>query len=140
MADILPPITGKSIDKAIGKDAVAIITDECLFALIPYMMNGVDNCINLRVVSNDVCCDVHPKMTKGEIDTCIETLADECDDHPITMPMCSRDRDRAWAASAEIFDALAAACRGQVSRPNTVMSRTEKPSNPSITDLPKTEP
>jgi hypothetical protein len=129
MTDILPPIKGKNIDKAIGKDAVAIITDECLFALIPYRMNGVDNCINLRVVSNDVCCDVHPKMKEDEIDRCIDVLADECDDHPITMPMCSRDRDRAWSVSADIFDALAAACRGQISRPNPQASAAAKPSD-----------
>ena len=53
-----------------------------------------------------------------------------------------RNPDRKWELVKSLWDYMQTLTIDFVESdpPNTVMSRTEKPSNPSITDLPKTEP
>jgi hypothetical protein len=118
MTDILPPIKGKKIDKLLGNGSVAVITDECLFTLKPYIVNGIKNCIHLSCVEDQLACNVRPGMSSREINELLKVMRKESDDKPITTPMWHRDIDDAWITAADIFDALAAACRGQISRPN----------------------
>lgn len=114
MTDILPPVTGKQVDKILGKDSVAIVTDEVLIGLVPTRINGVDNCISIKIADSQGCCDVFPEMPKRHVMNLVREIADEGTDFTyITMPMCHRSRAEAWAVAADIFEALGKTCRDQ---------------------------
>lgn len=114
MSDVLPPITGKQVDKILGNGAVAVVTDEVLIGLVPTRVNGVDNCIAIKIADSPGCCDVHLGMPRRSVMQLVKELEEEgCDFTYITMPMCHRSRAEAWDAAADIFDALGKTCREQ---------------------------
>ena len=132
MTDILPPITGKQVDKILGKDAVAIVTDEVLIGLIPTRINGVDNCIAIKIADSQGCCDVFPEMPKRHVMQLVQEIGEDGPDFIyITMPMCHRTRAKAWGVAADIFEALGKTCRGQAMLANSMPSGSP-PSIPGI--------
>ena len=114
MTDVLPPITGKQVDKILGNGAVAIVTDEVLIGLVPTRINGIDNCIAIKIADSQGCCDVFPEMPKRHIMKLVQEIEEEGHNFVyITMPMCHRTRSEAWAVAADIFEALGKTCRDQ---------------------------
>ena len=119
MTDILPPITGKHVDKILGKGAVAVVTDEVLIGLVPTRINGVDNCISIKIADSQGCCDVFPEMPKRHIMNLVREISEEGTDFTyITMPMCHRTLGESWDTAADMFEALGKTCREQSRRAN----------------------
>jgi hypothetical protein len=110
-------LQGKNIDKILGKDAVAVITDEVLVGLIPTRINGVDNCIALKIHGSQDCGGVHQFLTKRAQMLLVQELEEDgCDFTYITMPMCHRSRRRGWETAAEMFALLAKVAREQAKK------------------------
>ncbi len=110
-------LQGKSIDKFLGKDAVAVITDEVLVGLIPTRVNGEDNCIAIKIHDSVDCCGVHEGLSKrGQMQLVDELAEDGCDFVYLTMPMCQRSRRRGWETAAEMLELLAKVAREQAKK------------------------
>lgn len=109
--------TGKAVDKILGKGAVAVITDEVLVGLVPTRINGVDNCIAIKIHDSQDCCGVHQFLTKRAQTLLIKELAEEGEDFVyLTMPMCHRSRADGWETAAEILELLAKVAREQAEK------------------------
>lgn len=110
--------TGKAIGKIMGKGAVAVVTDEVLVGMVPTRINGVDNCIAIKIHDSQDCCGVHPELSKQAQMALIRELEEEGTEFVyLTMPMCHRSRAEGWAAAADLLELLAKVAREQAWKP-----------------------
>lgn len=107
-------LVGKDIDKILGRGSVALVTDEVLVAMIPTRINGVDNCISIKIHDTEGCCNVYPGMPKRRQMSLVRELDMEgCDFVYLTMPQCHRTLEEGWTTAADMLDRLAHAARAQ---------------------------
>jgi hypothetical protein len=113
MTEILPPMSGKKIDKLFGNGSIALLTDERLFVLYPTRYNRVEHCITLKVSDSEHADNVYEDMSDSDIADALESIQDDCEDVHLTKPMLTRDKSNAWNSAADVLEALAAICREQ---------------------------
>ncbi len=120
MSDILPPMHGPQVDKILGKGSIALISDECLYALQPTRVNGVDGCIVLRVHHSRNCANVHLNINMREKLALLRELSERGDYNYMTYPECTRSLKDSWSTAGKLLLALANATYVQANKSSNV--------------------
>lgn len=100
------PIKSKIVEKQFGKGSIGIIGCDVMAVLTPMRVNGVPDCICLRLGDlHDFETDPH------DVAKTVETFAENCVHGNLTPAMCHITPFRAWQHAADLLEALAKAAR-----------------------------
>jgi hypothetical protein len=109
-------ISGKTVEKKIGKGSIAVVTDAVVAGLVPYLYNGQGWTIVLKTLDSQENADVGPKPNNRYHQSLITLLAEKGDSVPITFPGLTCEKYEAWKTAAEMLEALAKAARVQATK------------------------